>query len=242
VLRDETELEAVRRIRDTVLANISHEFRTPLAAQLASIELLRDGLGTMSASAQHQLVSSVERGAQRLTWLIDNLLESVRIESGQLSIRRHRVVLDDVVSDARDLIGSLIEQRNQHLAVAPLDDLPVIHGDRQRLAQVMVNLLANASKFAPSQSVIRIDGHLSDSGTVVIWVEDEGPGPENPDDPLLFEQFRRSGGEDPEESGLGLGLYIVNSIVERHGGRVRLTRTAAAHTRAEVELPLDNRS
>lgn len=242
VLRDETELEAVRRTRDTVLANISHEFRTPLAAQLASIELLRDGLGTMSASAQQQLVSSVERGAQRLTWLIDNLLESVRIESGQLSIRRHRVVLDDVVKDARELIGPLIEQRNQDLAVAALDDLPVVHGDRQRLAQVMVNLLANASKFAPSYSVIRIDGQRTVAGTVVIWVEDEGPGPENPDDPLLFAQFRRSGGEDPEESGLGLGLYIVNSIIERHGGRVRLTRTASAHTRAEVELPLDNRS
>src|SRR5690606_17549306 len=82
VLRDETELEAVRRARDTVLANISHEFRTPLAAQLASIELLRDGLETMSPEEQRRLVSSLERGVQRLTWLIDNLLESVRIESG----------------------------------------------------------------------------------------------------------------------------------------------------------------
>src|SRR5690606_16159443 len=81
VLRDETELEAVRRTRDTVLANISHEFRTPLAAQLASIELLRDGIGTMSEAEQRQLVTTLERGAQRLTWLIDNLLESVRIES-----------------------------------------------------------------------------------------------------------------------------------------------------------------
>ncbi len=242
VLRDETELEAVRRIRDTVLANISHEFRTPLAAQLASIELLRDGLGTMTASAQHQLVASVERGAQRLTWLIDNLLESVRIESGQLSIRRHKVILDDVVKDARDLIGPLIEQRNQHLDVAPLDKLPIVQGDRQRLAQVMVNLLANASKFAPSHSVIRIDGRKANAETVIIWVDDEGPGPENPDDPVLFKQFRRSGGEDPEESGLGLGLYIVNSIIERHGGRVRLTRTATARTRAEIELPLDDGS
>lgn len=242
VLRDETELEAVRRTRDTVLANISHEFRTPLAAQLASIELLRDGLGTMPAKAQHQLVSSVERGAQRLTWLIDNLLESVRIESGQLSIRRHKVVLNDVVNDAIELIGPLIKQRNQHLKVAPLDDLPVIRGDRQRLAQVMVNLLANASKFAPSHSVICIDGHTADARTVVIRVDDEGPGPENPDDSILFEQFRRSGGEDPEESGLGLGLYIVNSIIERHGGRVRLTRTATAQTRAEIELPMDYRS
>jgi signal transduction histidine kinase/HAMP domain-containing protein len=242
VLRDETELEAVRRTRDTVLANISHEFRTPLAAQLASIELLRDGLGTMTAGAQRQLVLSVERGAKRLTWLIDNLLESVRIESGQLGIRRHRVDLDDVVREARELIGPLIQQRNQQLDIMPLSGLPTVRGDRQRLIQVMVNLLANASKFAPQKSVIRVGGNVTDDGNIAIWVDDEGPGPEDPDDRTLFEQFRRSGGEDPEESGLGLGLYIVNSIVERHGGRVRLARTIASRTRAEVELPMNQKA
>jgi K+-sensing histidine kinase KdpD len=94
VIRDETDLEAVRRARDSVLANISHEFRTPLAAQLASIELLRDGLGAMTPDQQRELVESLGRGAQRLTWLIDNLLESVRIESGQLattSSARHAI-------------------------------------------------------------------------------------------------------------------------------------------------------
>ena len=85
VMRDETELEAVRRARDSVLANISHEFRTPLAAQLASIELLLDGLDTMRRRKQRELVASLERGTLRLTQLIDNLLESVRIESGQLA-------------------------------------------------------------------------------------------------------------------------------------------------------------
>ena len=85
VMRDETELEAVRRARDSVLANISHEFRTPLAAQLASIELLREGLNSMPLEQQRELVHSLERGSLRLTQLIDNLLESVRIESGQLA-------------------------------------------------------------------------------------------------------------------------------------------------------------
>ncbi len=239
VLRDETELEAVRRTRDTVLANISHEFRTPLAAQLASIELLRDGLESMSLAAQRDLVASLERGVQRLTWLIDNLLESVRIESGQLSIRRHDVLLKDVVEAARDLIEPLILQRGQKLELASIDQLPVIRGDRQRLVQVVVNLLANASKFGPPNSVIRIGGGTADSDGVDLWVDDEGPGPVNPDDIKLFEQFRRSGGEDPEESGLGLGLFIVRSIVERHGGRVSLSRTAESRTRAQVHLPMD---
>jgi signal transduction histidine kinase len=239
VLRDETELEAVRRTRDTVLANISHEFRTPLAAQLASIELLRDGLGELSRREQRALVASLERGAHRLTWLIDNLLESVRIESGQLGIRRHDVHFEDVIRSARELIEPLIEQRGQRLDAQGLPALPTIRGDRQRLVQVLVNLLANASKFGPPDSVIRIGGRSDGCERMVFWVDDEGPGPDQVDDTRLFEQFRRSGGEDPEESGLGLGLFIVKSIVERHGGRVRLSRTADSRTRAEVELPMD---
>ena len=236
VLRDETELEAVRRTRDTVLANISHEFRTPLAAQLASIELLRDGLGSMTPKQQRTLVASLGRGAKRLTWLIDNLLESVRIESGQLAIRRQDVALNDVIADARDLVEPLILQRGQSLEVGVVDSLPVIRGDRQRLVQVLVNLLANASKFGPPDSTIRIGGRATHQG-ISFSVEDEGPGPINPGDSALFEQFHRAGGEDPKESGLGLGLYIVRSIVERHGGKVSLSRTPEQRTRAEVELP-----
>jgi signal transduction histidine kinase/HAMP domain-containing protein len=237
VLRDETELEAVRRTRDTVLANISHEFRTPLAAQLASIELLSDGIGTMSENAQRELVSSLQRGTQRLTWLIDNLLESVRIESGQLAIRHQDVLFDDVIVAARELIEPLIEQRGQRIEVRLDDDVPVIRGDQQRLTQVLVNLLANASKFGPPNSVIEIGAQAAVGDGLMFWVDDSGPGPKDPDDGALFEQFHRSGGEDPDESGLGLGLFIVRSIVERHGGSVSLGRTAEARTRAAVVLP-----
>ena len=91
VMRDETELEAVRRARDSILANISHEFRTPLAAQLASIELLQEDLHGLPREQLEELVASLQRGTLRLTRLIDNLLESVRIESGQLGIRRQAV-------------------------------------------------------------------------------------------------------------------------------------------------------
>lgn len=237
VLRDETELEAVRRTRDTVLANISHEFRTPLSAQLASIELLREGIGEMPVEAQRELVASLERGVQRLTWLIDNLLESVRIESGQLGIRSHELHLDEVIEHARELIGSLIAQRGQRIELDLGADLPGIRGDQQRLTQVMVNLLANASKFAPNDSVIRIGASARAEGGIRFWVDDDGPGPPPGEDTALFERFHRSGGEDPEESGLGLGLYIVRSIVERHGGRVSLRPRPEGGTRAEVNLP-----
>ena len=238
VLRDETEMEAVRRTRDTVLANISHEFRTPLSAQLASIELLREGLGKLPLAAQSELVSSLERGVHRLTWLIDNLLESVRIESGQLTIRHQPVSIDEVAEAARELIEPLLTQRGQRLALGSLAELAPVQGDRQRLIQVMVNLLANASKFSPPDGVIRVGGDMPDSETVVFWVEDEGPGPADPADTALFDRFHRAGGEDPEESGLGLGLYIVRSIIERHGGEVALIRTPEGRTRAAATLPV----
>jgi signal transduction histidine kinase len=238
VLRDETELEGARRTRDTVLANISHEFRTPLAAQLASIELLRDGIGSMSIEGQRELVSSLHRGTQRLAWLIDNLLESVRIEAGQLAIRHQDVVLDDVIVAARELIEPLIVQRSQRIEVERHQSLPVIRGDQQRLTQVLVNLLANANKFAPPGSVIRIGARARDGGGLAFFVEDEGVAAPGIEDVRLFEQFRRVDGDaDRDESGLGLGLFIVRSIVERHGGRVWLERTAQGTTRAIVELP-----
>jgi len=238
VLRDETELEAARRTRDTVLANISHEFRTPLAAQLASIELLSDGIGTMNEEGQRELVSSLHRGTQRLAWLIDNLLESVRIEAGQLAIRHQDVVLEDVIVAARDLIDPLIAQRGQRIELNVSDDVPVVRGDQQRLTQVLVNLLANANKFAPPDSTIRIGAHATDAGGLTFWVEDEGIASPGIEDARLFDQFRRTRGEaDRDESGIGLGLFIVRSIVERHGGTARLERTEQGRTRATVELP-----
>jgi signal transduction histidine kinase len=238
VLRDETELEAARRTRDTVLANISHEFRTPLAAQLASIELLRDGLGSMDAEGQRELVSSLHRGTQRLAWLIDNLLESVRIEAGQLAIRHQDVVIDDVIVGARELIEPLIALRGQRIEVEIAEGVPVVRGDQQRLTQVLVNLLANANKFAPPDSTIRIGARGTATGGLALSVEDEGVASPGIEDARLFDEFRRSSGEgDRDESGIGLGLFIVRSIVERHGGTVRLERTEQGRTRATVELP-----
>jgi len=239
VIRDETELEAVRRARDSVLANISHEFRTPLAAQLASIELLLAGLEQLPAAQQRELVTSLERGTLRLTQLIDNLLESVRIESGQLGIRQQSVALAEVVEDARALVRSLLAQRRQSLELSLPEDLPLVAGDKPRLTQVFVNLLANANKFAPEDSTVRI-GAEARPGQVLAWVEDEGPGPAASEGEALFARFRRGAGAEPEAPGLGLGLWLVKSIIERHSGSVAFERTAAGRTRFTLSLPAEN--
>jgi signal transduction histidine kinase/HAMP domain-containing protein len=246
VMRDETDVELARRQRDTVLANISHEFKTPLAAQRASLELLREKLlerggrdqGDESDGAQ-ELVQSLERGGLRLTQLIDNLLESVRIESGRDSLRRRPVALDEVVEEAVELTAPLIAQRRQRVEVKLPYPLPPVLGDAPRLIQVFVNLLANAQKFAPAGSPLAVGGEVTER-EVALWVDDRGPGlpPAAGSGGALFRRFVRSPEEmaEPEQSGMGLGLWIVQSIVERHGGTVAAERRDPG-TRMRVTLP-----
>jgi signal transduction histidine kinase len=237
VMRDETDHEGVRRARDTVLANVSHEFRTPLAAQLASIELLREGLKSAPPEKLEELVLSLERGTLRLTRLIDNLLESVRIESGQLDVRRQSIEIGDVVEDARGLVDALLRQRRQPLQV-DIEAGLALQGDATRLTQVFVNLIANASKFAPEGTPIRVGAH-AEGGNVSAWVEDSGPGLPEGDTVGIFERFKRGGANEPEPGGLGLGLWISRSIVERHGGTLTATRTAEGFTRFTMTLPIE---
>ena len=238
VMRDETEVEATRRLRDAVLANISHEFRTPLSAQLASIELLLDQLPQLTSSQIGDLVRSLQRGTLRLTQLIDNLLESVRIEAGQYTIRHQPLTLDAVIEQSLEMTRPLLDQRQQRVSVNLPDSLPALYGDAPRLAQVFVNLLANANKFAPPGSDIRIGGIVG-AESVTLWVEDQGPGlPELPNQ-SLFVRFVRSPAGEPEQGGVGLGLWIVKSIVERHGGRVEAVSRAAG-TRICITLPRES--
>ncbi len=237
VMRDETDLEAARRARDSILANISHEFRTPLAAQLASIELLQENLHELPPEQLEELVVSLRRGSLRLTRLIDNLLESVRIESGQLSIREQDIALGDVINDAVELVASLFTQRGQRLEVRVAEDLPPLVGDAARLVQVFVNLLANANKFAPDDTLVRVTAR-HDGPELVVTVDDAGPGVLENERGSIFERFYRAAEQEPVPRGLGLGLWIVKSIVERHGGRVVATRSEDGLNRFVVGLPL----
>jgi signal transduction histidine kinase/HAMP domain-containing protein len=236
VLRDETEVEATRRLRDAVLANISHEFRTPLSAQLASIELLLDQLPDLSQDQIAQLIQAQQRGTLRLAQLIDNLLESVRIEAGHQSIRQQPVALDEVVEAAIELMRPLLLQRGQEVQTDLPYPLPLIDGDTPRLTQVFVNLLANASKFAPEHTPIQIGGSV-ELRQVAIWIEDHGPGLPALATRALFSRFVRAPAGEPDQGGVGLGLAIVQSIVERHGGRVQAQNTGSG-TRMAVILPI----
>lgn len=243
IVREPTSTEVARAMRDAVVANLSHEFQTPLAAQVASIELLVDHLRRSGDETALRLAEAQSRGALRLSQLVENLLDSVRIESGEMRLRREPVDLRAEVLAAVDLMRPLIAQRDQQVAM----DLPtsdrVLLGDPRRLSQVAVNLLANANKFAPDQSTIRV-GLVWGEETVSLWVEDEGPGlPPLARRADLFAPFRRAPGEDPSQRGTGLGLAIVRALVERHHGEVVLA--ASPHgkgARFGIVLPLEPRA
>ncbi len=233
LMRDETEIEAARRSRDSVLANVSHELKTPLSAQMASIQLLQDVLdGTVPPQAI-ELVDSLERSTLRLSRLIDNLLESVRIETGRGLPRFVPVSLPAIVAEAEAMTGPLLRQRKQELWI-DLPDLAPIAGDPTQLTQVLVNLLANANKFAPEGSTIRL-GASSNAGMTSIWIEDAGPGIPSKERSSVFEYFYRAlpGAAD----GMGLGLWIVKSIVERHGGDVEVTAAPDGGARFVIRIP-----
>jgi signal transduction histidine kinase len=184
-----------------------------------------------------ELVTALRRGSLRLTRLIDNLLESVRIESGQLAIRQQDVDLAGIVDDAVEVVASLFTQRQQTLQVDVAEALPALIGDGPRLVQVFVNLLANANKFSPDGSTVRVAARAIE-GAVQATVDDEGPGVQENDQGSIFERFYRAADQEPEPRGLGLGLWIVKSIVERHGGQVVATRTPEGLTRFIVTLPV----
>ena len=234
LLRDETEREAAHRTRDAVLANVSHELKTPLSAQLASIELLRDGLGTLEPRQAGELVTNLERSTLRLMRLVDNLLESVRIETGKATLRRLPVELEAVVEEAAAMTRPLLAQKGQRLEVGPLDALPSVAGDAGQLTQVVVNLVANAHRYSPDGSAIRIGADAA-SGRVTVWVEDRGPGVPAALSSSIFDRFHRA---DDEGDGMGLGLWIAKSIVERHSGRIAVVPAAGGGARFTLTLPI----
>ena len=202
------------------------DLRTPLPAE-GDAEMARLG-GTL------------ERSTLRLLGLVENLLASARLETGDWAMRSEPVDLADVAREAAVLLAPLFEQRRQRVEAAFGDSGWAIAGawvvgDRTQLLQVMLNLLGNANKFSPESTRVRIAGGR-DGAEAVLRVEDEGPGLPPGDEASLFGRYRRFGGT-ARPAGAGLGLWIVHAIVKRHGGSVTAETRAEGGARFTVRLP-----
>ena len=219
VIRDVTEEEAVNRLRYNFLANVAHEFRTPLAGIFASTELLVEDSEDLTPQELAGLVQTIRLSALHLQTLVDNLLESTTIEAGCFKINRRPIHIMDVVQRAADIMSPLINRREQELTISAPEDIPVLWADPNRLTQVLVNLLSNASKFCPACE--KIDLVLAQGPEwLTIAVLDRGPGLPGGIYADLFKRFVTGGQQHGTQYGIGLGLSVVKSIVEVHGGTV----------------------
>ena len=237
VLRDVTEEQALHNLRSFFLANISHEFRTPLSTLNASIELLIDQVDDLSPEEIRELLKPTHLSLHSLQSLIDNLLESSSIEAGSFVLRRRLVSLNEVMADALSIVRPLVERRRQPVAVTEPVNLPVLQADRARLTQALTNLLTNASKYSPIGKPIDLSVTQTDD-TVRIAVADRGSGVSPEDRVNLFRRFMRLNAQMDEQYGIGLGLYLVKRIAEAHGGQVGVDDRPGGGAVFWMELPL----
>jgi PAS domain S-box-containing protein len=220
VFRDVSEEEAVHRLLGHFLANVAHEFRTPLSALAASVELLLDQAPNLSSGELAELLASLHLGVLGLQTLIDNLLESASIEAGQFRVQPRPSGLPEILAEAVSTMQPLLAKRSQRLVVELPDAIPGVQADPRRAVQVLINLLSNASRYGPDGSVIELTATYRD-GWVRLAVADLGPGVPREERKSLFRRFGHPGqGGDQSRAGVGLGLSVVKAIIEGHGGEV----------------------
>jgi PAS domain S-box-containing protein len=219
VIRDVTDEEAVNRLRYNFLANVAHEFRTPLSGIAATTELLVEDGSDLTPDELNELVETIRLSTLHLQTLVENLLESTTIEAGCFQVHRRPINLPDVVQDALNLMSPLLKRRNQSLVLTMAEELPTLWADANRLVQVLVNLLSNASKFSPMGGDIELN-ITQDPDWMTIAVLDSGPGLPADRFADLFKRFATANQSHDTQYGIGLGLSVVKSIVEMHGGQV----------------------
>jgi signal transduction histidine kinase len=212
------DLVSANRRKDEFLAMLGHELRSPLEAIHNGIQLLSHP--AEDTPTPQNLAAMMERQVRRMTRLIDDLLDVSRITRGLLHLRRERMDLRDVVNNAIQTLEPDIQQRN-HRLTAELPDAPVwLQGDPGRLEQVFVNLLANASKYTGRGGELTV-GLQVRGGQAFVCIRDSGIGIEPGALPQLFGLFRQADQTAPgSQAGLGVGLALVRSLVESHGGSV----------------------
>jgi len=217
-VRDITRFREADEIKSTFISVISHELKTPVALikGYADTLLRKDACWDLDTT-QESLTVIVEE-ADRLNQLIDNLLDASRLQAGVLPLEMDQVALDALA----ERVASRFRTQTQihEIVVRFPPDFPVVTGDSGRLEQVLNNLLSNAIKYSPDGGVIEISGRAP-PGEVIVTISDQGVGIPFEEQSRVFERFFRGARERRQRTpGAGLGLYLVKSIVEAHGGRI----------------------
>jgi two-component system sensor histidine kinase KdpD len=224
-------LEEVDRLRRGLMGAVSHDLRTPLSTIKVASSTLSTHSESLSKEQTFELLELIEIETDRLTRLVTNLLDMTRIEAGVLAVERASMPVRDIVRDAVDALGPTLQATDVKIEV-PFN-LPDVDVDRVLIGQVLVNLLDNAVRHNPPNSLITVTGELR-TPSVVLSVADEGPGVLPGDREAVFDRFAQfdTGGR------AGLGLTIAKTFVEAHGERIWYESAPGGGARFVFSLPI----
>jgi two-component system, OmpR family, sensor histidine kinase KdpD len=221
----------------TLLAIVAHELGAPLSAMLAGSELLADQPDSLNPEAIREVVGTLHRSTLWLQGLVENLLCAPSINTGHLQLQRRLLWPRALVTEVQPILTPLLHKRDQILRLSARGTLRPVAADGQRIGQVLVNLVSNASKFSVAGGAIDLTLSGRPAG-LRITVADRGPGLPRGSPTRLFDPFQRG---DPMRSagpeGIGLGLAIVKAVVESHGGRVGASNRRGGGAAFWFELP-----
>lgn len=220
-LKEKTrEAVEANQLKTEFLSRISHELRTPLNPVIGFAELMLDEVPGPINEEQRQCLGDVLTAGKHLLDLVTEVLDISRIESGKTELRLKHLFLSEITKSVKKATISNLKRRSQSLEIVIEEGLPRLFADENKLRQVLINLVANASRFSPDGSKIRIEAITNDN-RCQISVKDNGIGIKDEDKKRILEPFYRL--DSPfmkEQNGTGLGLVIVKKIVEKHGGEV----------------------
>ena len=233
------ELEAASQLKSEFLAGMSHELRTPLNAVIGFSELILDGVpGGEINDEQRQCLNDILSSGQHVLNLINDVLDLSKVEAGKIELKPENLNLADVIDSVAQTVRPLLDDNRHKLGVSVEEGLPPVRADKNRLRQIFLNLLSNAIKFTPAGGQLNIE--VSRKGDwCQVSVIDNGIGIREEDQERIFEPFCQL--DNPltkEKSGTGLGLTLVNQIIEKHGGRIWVESEYGKGSRFTFTLPL----
>jgi K+-sensing histidine kinase KdpD len=232
-VRDITHFRQAEQIKSTFISIVSHELKTPVALIKGYVSTLRREDADWDRAIVDESLAVIEEEADRLSLMIENLLDASRLQAEGFKIKRSDVNLPMLV---KRLAERFQTQTNHHTLVVDFpDNFPVVLADETRLQQVLSNLVTNSIKYAP-EGEIRISGEVRPN-LVIITISDEGPGIAPQDIPHIFDSFYRSPEMAKHTKGTGLGLYLSKSIIEAHGGRMWVDTETGKGARICFSLP-----
>jgi PAS domain S-box-containing protein len=213
------ELQETDRRKDLFLATLAHELRNPLAPILMGVDVIAHS--PADQTMVRNIAGTLKRQVDQMVHLIDDLLDMSRISTGKVMLKRSRVMLQEIVESARETVAPSISAREQELIIDMPRGAIMVEADSHRLAQVVSNLLSNAVKFTPRHGRIRLEIHVEQEEMLRITVKDNGKGIPKDELNRVFDLFEQ--GSSQAEGGLGIGLTLVRSIIEMHGGMIHAT-------------------